>query len=158
MSSNISLTFLGTTSGGGPTETRNCSSLVLDALGNGSLWSACALPSPPAPPSHSSSWATRQSDADLHPQWSTVQRELCVSLNNSLTVQATPASGWARSPRYSSHTCMVSALVPALCISVRVPLCLSPTPCLNEIISFHYICTHILAHEFVHGPCRVSIV
>ncbi|KAI0749184.1 beta-lactamase-like protein [Daedaleopsis nitida] len=38
MSHNIALTFVGTTSGGGPTETRNCSSLVVDALGNGSLW------------------------------------------------------------------------------------------------------------------------
>ncbi|EMD36644.1 hypothetical protein CERSUDRAFT_94921 [Gelatoporia subvermispora B] len=32
------ITFLGTTSGGGPTDTRNCSSLVVDALGDGSLW------------------------------------------------------------------------------------------------------------------------
>ncbi|KAI0078567.1 hypothetical protein K474DRAFT_1696943 [Panus rudis PR-1116 ss-1] len=32
------VTFLGTASGGGPTETRNCSSLVLNALGDGSLW------------------------------------------------------------------------------------------------------------------------
>ncbi|KAI0716034.1 beta-lactamase-like protein [Cerioporus squamosus] len=38
MSNNMAVTFLGTTSGGGPTETRNCSSLVVDALGNGSLW------------------------------------------------------------------------------------------------------------------------
>lgn len=36
----IILTFLGTTSGGGPTETRNCSSLVLDLLEDGHLWSA----------------------------------------------------------------------------------------------------------------------
>ncbi|KAI0703480.1 beta-lactamase-like protein [Cytidiella melzeri] len=35
---NFVVTFLGTTSGGGPTETRNCSSLVLDAAGDGSLW------------------------------------------------------------------------------------------------------------------------
>ncbi|KAJ3559309.1 hypothetical protein NM688_g416 [Phlebia brevispora] len=38
MTSKMKVTFLGTTSGGGPTETRNCSSLVLDALGNGCLW------------------------------------------------------------------------------------------------------------------------
>ncbi|KAH9846353.1 beta-lactamase-like protein [Lenzites betulinus] len=38
MSSNITVTFLGTTSGGGPTETRNCSSLVVDPLGDGTLW------------------------------------------------------------------------------------------------------------------------
>ncbi|TFK89376.1 hypothetical protein K466DRAFT_30400 [Polyporus arcularius HHB13444] len=38
MSHDITVTFLGTTSGGGPSETRNCSSLVVDALGNGSLW------------------------------------------------------------------------------------------------------------------------
>ncbi|KAI0706969.1 beta-lactamase-like protein [Earliella scabrosa] len=38
MSHEITVTFIGTTSGGGPTETRNCSSLVVDALGNGSLW------------------------------------------------------------------------------------------------------------------------
>lgn len=36
---NINLTFLGTASGGGPTETRNCSSLVVDALNDGTLWS-----------------------------------------------------------------------------------------------------------------------
>ena len=40
MSKNMTITFLGTTSGGGPTTTRNCSSLVVDALGDGSLWSA----------------------------------------------------------------------------------------------------------------------
>ena len=44
MSQNITLTFIGTTSGGGPTQSRNCSSLVVDALGNGSLWST--FPSP----------------------------------------------------------------------------------------------------------------
>ena len=35
----MTITLLGTISCGGPTETRNCSSLVLDALGTGSLWS-----------------------------------------------------------------------------------------------------------------------
>ncbi|GJE90621.1 ribonuclease Z [Phanerochaete sordida] len=35
---NMVVTFLGTTSGGGPTDTRNCSSLVVDAVGNGQLW------------------------------------------------------------------------------------------------------------------------
>ncbi|KAJ7596693.1 beta-lactamase-like protein [Mycena floridula] len=34
----MSITFLGTSSGGGPTATRNCSSLVADVLGTGSLW------------------------------------------------------------------------------------------------------------------------
>ena len=43
MSRDITVTFLGTGSGGGPTKTRNCSSLVVDVLGNGSLWSACYL-------------------------------------------------------------------------------------------------------------------
>ncbi|KZT05689.1 uncharacterized protein LAESUDRAFT_726614 [Laetiporus sulphureus 93-53] len=38
MSQDITVTFLGTTSGGGPSETRNCSSLVLDPLPDGSLW------------------------------------------------------------------------------------------------------------------------
>ncbi|KAH9903124.1 beta-lactamase-like protein [Cubamyces lactineus] len=38
MSNNITVTFLGTTSGGGPTETRNCSSLVVEPLGDGDLW------------------------------------------------------------------------------------------------------------------------
>ncbi|KAI0259442.1 beta-lactamase-like protein [Gloeopeniophorella convolvens] len=33
-----SVTFLGTSSGGGPVESRNCSSLVVDAVGNGTLW------------------------------------------------------------------------------------------------------------------------
>ena len=40
MSRDIVVTFLGTSSGGGPTKTRNCSSLVADVLGDGSLWSA----------------------------------------------------------------------------------------------------------------------
>ena len=40
MAPDIMVTFLGTGSGGGPTKTRNCSSLVVDMLGNGSLWSA----------------------------------------------------------------------------------------------------------------------
>ena len=35
----MTATFLGTSSGGGPTESRNCSSLVLDIVGDGSLWS-----------------------------------------------------------------------------------------------------------------------
>ncbi|OBZ72797.1 Zinc phosphodiesterase ELAC protein 1 [Grifola frondosa] len=38
MSHNITVTFLGTTSGGGPSETRNCSSLVIDPVPDGSLW------------------------------------------------------------------------------------------------------------------------
>ncbi|KAH9925676.1 beta-lactamase-like protein [Epithele typhae] len=38
MSHDITVTFLGTTSGGGPTQTRNCSSLVADLAGDGSLW------------------------------------------------------------------------------------------------------------------------
>ncbi|KAH9840859.1 beta-lactamase-like protein [Rhodofomes roseus] len=38
MSHDITVTFLGTASGGGPTETRNCSSLVVDALGDQTLW------------------------------------------------------------------------------------------------------------------------
>ncbi|KAI0787267.1 beta-lactamase-like protein [Fomes fomentarius] len=38
MSHDITVTFIGTTSGGGPSETRNCSSLVVDAVGNGDLW------------------------------------------------------------------------------------------------------------------------
>lgn len=33
------VTFLGTSSGGGPSESRNCSSLVCDVLGDNSLWS-----------------------------------------------------------------------------------------------------------------------
>jgi hypothetical protein len=41
MAQNITVTFLGTSSGGGPTQTRNCSSLVVDMLGDGTLWSAC---------------------------------------------------------------------------------------------------------------------
>lgn len=36
----IAVTFLGTSSGGGPTRTRNCSSLLVDMVGDGSLWSA----------------------------------------------------------------------------------------------------------------------
>ena len=40
MPQDITVTFLGTGSGGGPTKTRNCSSLVVDMLGDGSLWSA----------------------------------------------------------------------------------------------------------------------
>jgi hypothetical protein len=41
MYSHMSVTFLGTSSGGGPTLYRNCSSLVADVLGDGSLWMAC---------------------------------------------------------------------------------------------------------------------
>ena len=40
MSQWMSAIFLGTSSGGGPTESRNCSSLVLDIVGDGSLWSS----------------------------------------------------------------------------------------------------------------------
>lgn len=43
MAQEIMVTFLGTSSGGGPTKTRNCSSLVVDTLGDGSLWSAYYL-------------------------------------------------------------------------------------------------------------------
>ena len=39
MSQWMTATFLGTSSGGGPTEPRNCSSLALDVVGDGSLWS-----------------------------------------------------------------------------------------------------------------------
>lgn len=39
MSQWMTATFLGTSSGGGPTESRNCSSLILDVVGDGSLWS-----------------------------------------------------------------------------------------------------------------------
>ncbi|EIN11267.1 hypothetical protein PUNSTDRAFT_98327 [Punctularia strigosozonata HHB-11173 SS5] len=38
MAHTMSVTFLGTSSGGGPTVSRNCSSLVVDALGDGTLW------------------------------------------------------------------------------------------------------------------------
>jgi len=39
MSQWMTATFMGTSSGGGPSESRNCSSLVLDVVGDGSLWS-----------------------------------------------------------------------------------------------------------------------
>jgi len=39
----MSVTFLGTSSGGGPSDSRNCSSLVVDVHGDGSLWSALLL-------------------------------------------------------------------------------------------------------------------
>ncbi|KAF8892702.1 beta-lactamase-like protein [Infundibulicybe gibba] len=38
MARSMSVTFLGTSSGGGPSESRNCSSLICDVLGNGALW------------------------------------------------------------------------------------------------------------------------
>ncbi|KAF8633709.1 hypothetical protein AX17_004367 [Amanita inopinata Kibby_2008] len=38
MDDTMSVTFLGTSSGGGPTRSRNCSSLVCDLLSDGSLW------------------------------------------------------------------------------------------------------------------------
>ncbi|KAG7092228.1 hypothetical protein E1B28_008594 [Marasmius oreades] len=38
MASALSVTFLGTSSGGGPSISRNCSSLIADVLGNGNLW------------------------------------------------------------------------------------------------------------------------
>ncbi|KAJ7811338.1 beta-lactamase-like protein, partial [Mycena olivaceomarginata] len=34
----MTVTFLGTCSGGGPNESRNCSSLIVDCLRDGSLW------------------------------------------------------------------------------------------------------------------------
>ncbi|KAG6829665.1 hypothetical protein H0H92_003908 [Tricholoma furcatifolium] len=40
MASNFYVTFLGTSSGGGPTESRNCSSLICEVTKNKSLWSA----------------------------------------------------------------------------------------------------------------------
>lgn len=39
----MEVTFLGTCSGGGPTESRNCSSLVLDMLSDYDLWSTIAF-------------------------------------------------------------------------------------------------------------------
>lgn len=36
----MTITFLGTSSGGGPSDSRNCSSLVADLQPDGSLWSA----------------------------------------------------------------------------------------------------------------------
>ncbi|KAJ3808210.1 beta-lactamase-like protein, partial [Lentinula aff. lateritia] len=38
LTSTMTVTFLGTSSGGGPSTSRNCSSLVADVLGDGSLW------------------------------------------------------------------------------------------------------------------------
>lgn len=45
MAKNLRVTFLGSSSGGGPSESRNCSSLVADVLCDGTLWSesACTL-------------------------------------------------------------------------------------------------------------------
>ena len=43
MSQWMSATFFGTSSGGGPSESRNCSSTVIDIVGEGSLWSTCQL-------------------------------------------------------------------------------------------------------------------
>ncbi|KAL5534910.1 hypothetical protein ACEPAF_3000 [Sanghuangporus sanghuang] len=38
MSHTMAVTFLGTSSGGGPSDSRSCSSLALDIVGNGDLW------------------------------------------------------------------------------------------------------------------------
>ncbi|KAF8553415.1 Metallo-hydrolase/oxidoreductase [Imleria badia] len=38
MARNMQITFLGTSSGGGPSPSRNCSSLVANVIGDGSLW------------------------------------------------------------------------------------------------------------------------
>ncbi|KAJ4488240.1 beta-lactamase-like protein [Lentinula aciculospora] len=38
LATTMTVTFLGTSSGGGPSTSRNCSSLVADVLGDGSLW------------------------------------------------------------------------------------------------------------------------
>ncbi|CCM05233.1 uncharacterized protein FIBRA_07443 [Fibroporia radiculosa] len=74
MSHKIAVTFLGTTSGGGPSETRNCSSLVIDPLGDGSLWTdhtagllnllrnILGIPKPPSARSQSSSPSASSSD------------------------------------------------------------------------------------------------
>ncbi|VDB86059.1 unnamed protein product [Peniophora sp. CBMAI 1063] len=54
MSQWMSATFFGTSSGGGPSESRNCSSTVIDIVGEGSLWSAlqkfikCPMLTPPS--------------------------------------------------------------------------------------------------------------
>ncbi|KAF9066856.1 beta-lactamase-like protein [Rhodocollybia butyracea] len=38
LTTTMTVTFLGTSSGGGPSQSRNCSSLVADLLGDGKLW------------------------------------------------------------------------------------------------------------------------
>ncbi|KAF9476598.1 hypothetical protein BDN70DRAFT_839047 [Pholiota conissans] len=43
MHTHMSVTFLGTSSGGGPSESRNCSSLVCDMLADQTLWSAIVV-------------------------------------------------------------------------------------------------------------------
>ncbi len=72
MTANITLTFLGTTSGGGPTETRNCSSLVLEPQANRDLWST-------------SSYSTRS-----HPRSFTASGRLCRGHRPPIRVAALP--------------------------------------------------------------------
>ena len=63
MTHRMSVTFLGTSSGGGPVDTRSCSSQALDIVGNGNLW--CTH----------SSHLIGYLPSDLFTQWLTVQRE-----------------------------------------------------------------------------------
>ena len=110
MSHNISIRFLGTTSGGGPTETRNCSSLVVDPFGgSGQLWSAYPCSSDPYPhprirqgdlPSGDRG-AKMSCDANLCSQWSTAPRGPCASSKNSHTALGSSGCASARSPRSS---------------------------------------------------------
>ena len=93
MSQNITVTFIGTTSGGGPSQSRNCSSLVVDTLGDGSLWSTSLFLAPSPLPASRRSARLIAPATDPLPQWSTVQREPCVSLNNSRTVQGSLGCG-----------------------------------------------------------------
>ena len=87
----ITVSFLGTTSGGGPTDTRNCSSLVLDGLGNDLLWSEYSPP-----------MFKRVDLYTMSNQCLIVQKELFVSSRCSHINTATAAIWkWARSPRCS---------------------------------------------------------
>ncbi|KAF8061466.1 hypothetical protein FPV67DRAFT_1703862 [Lyophyllum atratum] len=97
MAGDFSVTFLGTSSGGGPSESRNCSSLVCNVVGDSSLWSA-----PQTYP-----YQNFYSYCNACHKWSTVRKGLFVNLLSK--IDPTPTSDRTGSPKYSLLTCMYVA-------------------------------------------------
>jgi hypothetical protein len=89
----MTVCFLGTNSGGGPTPSRNCSSLVADIVGDGSLWSMF----PYVPTIHAV--------LTVRFKWSIVRKVPSGSL--CCNQHARDTSGLMPSRRYLSRTCTV---------------------------------------------------
>lgn len=110
----ITVTFLGTTSGGGPSETRNCSSLVVQPLGDARLWSMCFK-------------YEYTVHADHCYQWLTAPRAHCASFHNNHIMTQLDVSESGLSQKSSSHICMVRNLLIPMQMSYLC-LCLCATP------------------------------